>query len=67
MISDYLMIEAETRIPMKVIFPRINPSVIYRIERVNSFLKTADRTIRLMIAPKCRYLIKDLFSVTWKD
>jgi len=52
---------------MKVIFPRSNPSVIYRIERVNSFLKTADRTIRLMIVPKCRYLIKDLFSVTWKE
>jgi hypothetical protein len=66
-ISDYLLIEAEKRIPMKVIFPRINPSVIYRIERVNSFLKTADHTIRLMISPKCRYLIKDLFSVTWKE
>ena len=23
--------------------------------------------IRLMISPKCRYLIKDLFSVTWKE
>ena len=66
-ISDYLIIEAEKRIPMKVIFPRSNPSVIYRIERVNSFLKTADRTIRLMIAPKCRFLIKDLFSITWKE
>ena len=65
-ISDYLLIEEEKRIPMKVIFPRINPSVVYRIERVNSFLKTADHTIRLMIAPKCRYLVKDLFSVTWK-
>jgi hypothetical protein len=66
-ISDYLIIEAEKRITMKVVFPHINPSVIYRIERVNSFLKTADRTIRLMIAPKCRLLIKDLFSVTWKE
>ena len=66
-ISDYLIIEAEKRIPMKVFFPRSNPSVVYRIERVNSFLKTADNRIRLMIAPKCRYLIKDLFSVTWKE
>jgi hypothetical protein len=66
-ISDYLIIEAEKRIPMKVIFPRSNPSVIYRIERVNSFLKTADGMIRLMIAPKCRFLIKDLYSVTWKE
>ena len=66
-ISDYMIIEAEKRIPMKVIFPRSNPSVVYRIERVNSFLKTADHTIRLMIAPKCRYLIKDLYSVTWKE
>ena len=61
------MIEEEKRIPMKVIFPRSNPSVVYRIERVNSFLKTADGMIRLMIAPKCRYLIKDMFSVTWKE
>jgi hypothetical protein len=66
-ISDYLIIEAEKRIPMKVIFPRSNPSVIYRIERVNSFLKTADQTIRLMIAPQCRFLIKDLYSITWKE
>jgi hypothetical protein len=66
-ISDYLIIEAEKRIPMKVVFPRSNPSVVYRIERVNAFLKTADNTIRLMIAPHCRYLIKDLFSVTWKE
>jgi hypothetical protein len=66
-ISDYLIIEAEKRIPMKVVFPRSNPSVVYRIERVNSFLKTADNTIRLMVAPHCRYLIKDLYSVTWKE
>ena len=66
-ISDYLIIEAEKRIPMKVVFPRSNPSVVYRIERVNAFLKTADNTIRLMIAPHCRYLIKDLYSVTWKE
>jgi hypothetical protein len=66
-ISDYLIIEAEKRIPMKVVFPRSNPSVVYRIERVNSFLKTADGMIRLMIASKCRFLIKDLYSVTWKE
>ena len=66
-ISDYMIIEAEKRIPMKVVFPRSNPSVVYRIERVNSFLKTADGMIRMMIAQKCRYLIKDLFSVTWKE
>jgi hypothetical protein len=64
-ISDYLLIEAEKRIPMTVVFPRSNPSVVYRIERVNSFLKTADQHIRLLIAPKCRCLVKDLFSVTW--
>jgi len=66
-ISDYIAIEAEKRIPMKAIFPRSNPSVVYRIERVNSFLRTADGYIRLLIAPKCKYLIKDLFSVTWKE
>ncbi|GHT17581.1 hypothetical protein FACS1894189_3750 [Planctomycetales bacterium] len=66
-ISDYLQIEAEKRIPMQVIFPRSNPSVVYRIERVNSFLKTVDETIRLMISPKCKFLIKDLYSVTWKE
>ena len=52
---------------MKVIFPRSNPSVVYRIERVNSFLRTADGYIRLLIAPKCKHLIKDLYSVTWKE
>ena len=52
---------------MKAIFPRSNPSVVYRIERVNSFLKTADNMIRLLIAPKCKYLVKDLYSITWKE
>jgi hypothetical protein len=66
-ISDYIAIEAEKRIPLQVIFPRSNPSVVYRIERVNSFLRTANGYIRLFIAPKCKYLIKDLYSITWKE
>lgn len=48
-------------------YPRANPHVRPRINAVNSRLKSADGHIRVLIHPKCKYLQRDLESVTCDD
>lgn len=47
--------------------PRSNPEERVRINSVNSRIKTASGERRLFVAKKCRYMIRDLEGVRYKE
>ena len=54
-------------LPNSAIKTKPNPSVVDRVNAVNSRLKNAKGQKRLFINPKCKHLIKDFEQVVWKE
>lgn len=49
---------------VKVKVPKANPAERKRVNAVNSRLKSADGSVKLLVNPRCRYTIRDLEGVT---
>jgi len=47
--------------------PEANPPVKDRVNAVNALCKSADGGREMTISPKCKFLIRDLRKVTWKE
>lgn len=65
--SDYLIIKQDERFAEKrVLYNRSNPLVVDRNATVNAMLCNANQERRLMIHPRCKFLIRDLESLSYK-
>ena len=66
--SDYLIIKNDARFgEKKVFFPHRNPNIRDRFAAVNGGFKNADQETRIYIHVKCKKLINDLNSVSYKE
>lgn len=66
--TDYQQIkETELLKNVRVFFPKSNPAIVDRIAVCNSRLKNAKGERRVFIDPRCKSLISDLSTMTWKE
>jgi hypothetical protein len=65
--TDYLLIANDTRFKKaKVFYPNANPPVKDRLAAMNQQFCAASKVRRLFVNPRCRYLKKDLESLSFK-
>lgn len=50
---------------LKMRYPRANPKERSRVNAVNSRFRSADGTVRVVVDPKCKFLIKDFEGVRY--
>lgn len=66
--SDYLIIKNDARFGnKKVFFPKKNPHLRDRFSSVNAAFRTADGNVKLYISDRCKRLINDINSVSYKE
>jgi hypothetical protein len=66
--SDYFIIKNDSRFQDKtVFFPKKNPDLRNRWAAVNAALHNAKGDVRILIDPKCKHLINDLNSMSYKE
>lgn len=70
--TDYDLIFTDSRFKSpfgdsNVFYPKSNPAVLDRVVRVNSMLRNVHGLSRIKIHERCKYLIKDMQYVTFKE
>jgi hypothetical protein len=65
--TDYVIIKNDPRFPNKTMsYTKANPAVEDRNASVNALLCNANKDRRLFVNPRCKWLIRDLTSLSYK-